>query len=138
MNFRVGFTFEIKKSHRNESREWETLAMKKFWSSRNFYWYETKFLVSENYANFRVMLDNSLVFVRISYSQWEVIIFLFYKKLNAIPSKNSVLNRGISLILLVFVEIIYLRKMNMNLNTINCGKVHFSGMRHENRKFCWH
>ena len=77
------------KSRRNESRERETPVLKKIWFSGNFY-YEMKFPFSEKFADFRVMLDNFLVSMKISHCRSELIVFLFYQKLNAIQSENSV------------------------------------------------
>ena len=123
------------KTRRNESREQETPTLKKIWFSGNFYCYEMKFPISEKFADFCVMLDNFLVAVEISYCRSEVIIFLFYQKLNAVRSENSA-NWGISCILQIFIKIVYLHNMNMNSETIICGKVYFLAIRHENSKFC--
>ena len=60
----------------------------KFCFSGNFYCYETKFPVAKKFTYFCAMLGNILVYVRISYCRWEVIIFLFYQKLKTIHQNN--------------------------------------------------
>ena len=81
-------------------------ALKIFWFSGNFYWYEMKFPVSKIFLVFCVTLDNFLVFVGISYCQLEVIFFLFYQESNAVQSEKFALSWGILHILPVFSEII--------------------------------
>ena len=78
---------------------------------------------SEKFANFCAMLDNFLVFVVIFYPWLRVIVFQFYKELNAVQSDNSKLSCKISHILPVFsAVIVYLHKMIINLKIINCKK----------------
>ena len=97
--------------------------------SKKICFYETKFPISEKFANFHVMLDILLVSIVISYSQSEVIVFKFYQVLkNAGRSEYSELSRRISRILIVFSKIIvYLHKIIVDIKNMNCRKSSYSG-----------
>ena len=70
---------EFRSPVKMNGERWRLPPWKNLGFSRNFYCCETKFSVSEKFADFCVALDNFLVSVEISYCRSKVIIFLLYR-----------------------------------------------------------